>query len=162
VFTVSIPIVVADAAAVSPTPAPRRPPLLRDVSVLVVDDDPHSLEFARSTLEHYGASVTLASSLREARERLNRQAPNVVIGDLRMPDGDGLELIREIRALDERLRRHTPAAALTALARDDDRRRALAAGYQMHFVKPVDPFELASAVERLARPDPHPTADRVA
>ena len=69
-----------------------------------------------------------------------------------MPDEDGLELIREIRQLDRAAGRMTPAAALTALARADDRRRALSAGYQMHAAKPVDPSELVSIVERLARP----------
>jgi len=67
-----------------------------------------------------------------------------------MPDVDCLELIREIRALDESSGRVTPAAALTGLARTDDRRRALNAGYQMHVSKPVDPQELATIVDRLA------------
>ena len=124
------------------------------MSVLVVDDDPQALEFARSTLEQYGASVMIASSVNEARERYTQQAPNVIVSDLRMPDGDGLDLIREVRMLDEQRGRRTPAAALTALARSDDRHRALAAGYQVHVVKPIDPFELASAVERLARSSP--------
>jgi CheY-like chemotaxis protein len=67
-----------------------------------------------------------------------------------MPDEDGLELIRQIRAMDERVGRLTPAAALSALARADDRRRALNAGYQMHVTKPIDPLELALMIERLA------------
>jgi CheY-like chemotaxis protein len=67
-----------------------------------------------------------------------------------MPEEDGLQLIREIREMDAKHGRHTPAAALTALARTDDRRRALNAGYQMHVAKPIDPSELVSTVERLA------------
>ena len=63
---------------------------------------------------------------------------------------DGLDLIRQIRVMDERAGTRTPAAALSALARADDRRRALSAGYQMHVTKPIDPLELASTIERLA------------
>jgi signal transduction histidine kinase/ActR/RegA family two-component response regulator len=155
VFAVCLPIVEASAgsAAGEQTFAPAAP-ALAGVTVLVVDDDPQALEFARSTLEQYGAAVSLASSMKEARERYTEQPPHVIVSDLRMPDGDGLELIREVRMLDEQRGRRTPAAALTALARSDDRRRALAAGYQLHVVKPIDPFELASAVERLAHSNP--------
>jgi CheY-like chemotaxis protein len=60
-------------------------------------------------------------------------------------------LIRDIRQLDRAAGRTTPAAALTALARADDRRNALSAGYQMHLAKPVDPLELVSTIERLAQ-----------
>jgi signal transduction histidine kinase/ActR/RegA family two-component response regulator len=148
-FTVCLPIVQA-AAATPASPPPKPTPILDGVKVLVVDDDPHALEFARSTLEQYGASVMIASSVSEARERFTSRAPHVIVSDLRMPDGDGLDLIREVRTLDQQRGRRTPAAALTALARSDDKNRALAAGYQMHVVKPIDPFDLASAVERLA------------
>jgi CheY-like chemotaxis protein len=67
-----------------------------------------------------------------------------------MPGEDGIQLIREVRELDLRRGTRTPAAALTALARTEDRRMALSAGYQMHVAKPIDPFELAVAVEQLA------------
>jgi CheY-like chemotaxis protein len=75
----------------------------------------------------------------------------VFVSDLLMPDGDGLQLIRDIRQLDRAAGRTTPAAALTALARADDRRSALTAGYQMHLAKPVDSAELVSTIERLAQ-----------
>jgi CheY-like chemotaxis protein len=67
-----------------------------------------------------------------------------------MPGEDGLKLIRDLRKLDIERGRKTPAAALTALARTEDRRTALNAGFQMHVAKPIDPFELAVAVEHLA------------
>jgi signal transduction histidine kinase/ActR/RegA family two-component response regulator len=137
-----------DTPAVSP-PA-EAAPLLRGISVLVVDDDPSSLEFARSTLEQHGAVVMTAGSVPEARERLARQRPDVLLSDLRMPGEDGIQLIREVRELDSRQGTRTPAAALTALARTEDRQRALSAGYQMHVAKPIDPFELAVTVEQLA------------
>ena len=68
-----------------------------------------------------------------------------------MPDEDGLDFIREIRSVDRRRGRTTPAAALSALARADDRRRALNAGYQMHVTKPIDPSELVVTIEQLAQ-----------
>jgi hypothetical protein len=115
-----------------------------------VDDDLLALDFIRTTLEQYGASVVTAASAREAQDRFAKQPPDVLVSDLVMPGEDGLDLIRKIRALEAPTGRHVPAAALTALARSEDRRRALSAGYQMHVVKPIDPLELATAVEQLA------------
>jgi signal transduction histidine kinase/CheY-like chemotaxis protein len=132
---------------------PESAPLLRGISVLVVDDDPSALDFARSSLEQHGAVVMTAESVQEARERIARQPPDVLLSDLRMPGEDGIQLIREVRELDLRRGRKTPAAALTALARTEDRRKALNAGYQMHVAKPIDPFELAITVEQLAHTD---------
>ncbi len=148
-FEVALPIRPAEAPVVAQTSIDQ-PPLLRGLSILVVDDNPDDREFVRTSLEQYGAVVRTAASAQEARERFRRDRPDVVVSDLVMPDEDGLELIRQIRLIDARVGRLTPAAALSALARADDRRRALNAGYQMHFAKPVDPFELASTVERLA------------
>src|SRR5581483_1776397 len=125
-------------------------PSLHGISVLVVDDDPQALEFVRSTLEQSGATVVTASSAVEAKNHFERQRPDIIVSDLLMSEIDGLQLIREIRAMEQASGRRTPAAALTALARTDDRRRALTAGYEMHVSKPVDPSELVITVERLA------------
>jgi signal transduction histidine kinase len=150
-FTVTLPLRAAHAFAAEP--APDEPaPILRGIKVLVVDDDLLALDFIRTTLEQYGAHVVTASSGREARERFAKQPPDVLVSDLLMPDEDGLDLIRKIREFERPSGRRVPAAALTALARSDDRRRALNAGYQMHVAKPVDPLELASAVEQLVHP----------
>ena len=153
-FEVRIPIRPAEVASVPVEPPKAEAPTLRGVSVLIVDDDPRSLEFARSTLEQHGAIVVAVSSAREARERFARDPTDVLISDLAMPDEDGLQLIRAIRDLDEERGRRTPAAALTALARSEDRRRALDAGFQMHVAKPIDPSELVAAIERLAHEPP--------
>jgi signal transduction histidine kinase/ActR/RegA family two-component response regulator len=151
VFTVHIPMRIVDKAGPAATEAPASlTPSLSGVSVLVVDDDPYALEFVRTALEESGAEVAVASSAREGRDRFTREPPDVIVSDLMMPDEDGLDFIREIRRLDERRGRLTPAAALTALARTDDRRRALNAGYQMHVAKPIDPSELVSTVDELA------------
>jgi signal transduction histidine kinase/ActR/RegA family two-component response regulator len=148
-FEVRLPTRAAEMRPDETTPV-EPAPFLRGLSVLVVDDNAEDREFVRTSLEHYGAVVRTAASAREARERFRLDRPDVIVSDLIMPDEDGLELIRQIRALDERLGRLTPAAALSALARAEDRRRALNAGYQMHVTKPIDPFELASTIERLA------------
>lgn len=133
-------------------PAPvENSPLLRGISVLVVDDDEAALDFTRSSLEQFGAVVTTAHSTVEARARFEREPPDVLLSDLRMPGGDGLQFIREVRQLDAKRGRRTPAAALSALARTTDRREALDAGFQMHMAKPIDPFELAIIVEHLAK-----------
>jgi signal transduction histidine kinase/CheY-like chemotaxis protein len=152
-FVVKLPLLARDAApaVAQPAggPAAERSPMLRGVSVLLVDDDPTALESTRSNLERYGATVSTATSAREARDRFARQPPDVLISDLMMRDEDGLQLIRQIREIEIPRGIRTPAAALTGLARSEDRRRALSAGYQMHLAKPIDAQELATVVERL-------------
>jgi len=149
-FEVVLPWQPAHGYATPVSPPPEAAPLPRGISVLVVDDDPSALDFAKSSLEQHGAVVMTAGSVQEARERFARQPPDVLLSDLRMPGEDGIQLIREVRKLDSQRGTRTPAAALTALARTEDRRRALTAGYQMHVAKPIDPFELAVTVEQLA------------
>ena len=150
-FEVLLPHRVIPSRTQEVKPPIERPPLLQGVSVLVVDDDAGAREFARASLEQFGASVEVAASAEEARDRIKQDPPDVLLSDLRMPGKDGLELIREVRELDAARGRHTPAAAFTALVRASDRRDALDAGYQMHVAKPIDPFELAIAVEQLVR-----------
>jgi signal transduction histidine kinase/CheY-like chemotaxis protein len=152
-FEVRFPQRISASSTPEQAPSAGHPPLLEGVSVLVVDDDRGALEFARSSLEQYGASVATATSADEARVRLRAQPPDVLLSDLRMPGEDGLQLIREVRELDAARGRHTPAAALTALVRSTDRQSALDAGYEMHVAKPIDPFELAVAVEQLMKVD---------
>jgi signal transduction histidine kinase/CheY-like chemotaxis protein len=141
----------SSAADVEPEHPHEDEPFLQGVRVLVVDDDVGALEFARASLEQFGASVATATSAEEARERLHSSPPDVLLSDLRMPGADGIQLIREVRELDAALGRHTPAAALTALVRSSDRRSALEAGFEMHVAKPIDAFELAVAVEQLIK-----------
>jgi signal transduction histidine kinase/CheY-like chemotaxis protein len=151
-FEVLLPQRTASTTTPESQPVVQRPPLLKGVSVLVVDDDAAALEFARSSLEQFGASVITAGSAEEARGQLRHEPPpDVLLSDLRMPGDDGLQLIRDVRELDAARGRRTPAAALTALARSSDRRSALEAGYQMHVAKPIDPFELAVAVQQLMK-----------
>jgi CheY-like chemotaxis protein len=149
-FEVHLPVRAEDVHLADHTQPVEPVPLLRGLSILVVDDNPDDREFVRTSLEHYGAVVRTAASAHEACERFRVDRPDVLVSDLVMPQEDGLDLIRQIRVMDERTGTRTPAAALSALARAEDRRRALSAGYQMHVTKPIDPLELASTIERLA------------
>jgi PAS domain S-box-containing protein len=125
-------------------------PRLDGVRVLVVDDDADARDLLRRVLDSAGAQANLAASADEALELLRSDLPQVLISDIGMPDTDGYELIRQVRALSEKEGRQTPAIALTAFARSEDRRRAIAAGYQMHLAKPVDSDELLTMVASLA------------
>jgi PAS domain S-box-containing protein len=125
--------------------------LLKGLRVLVVDDDPDTRALLVTTLEQSGAeSVAAVASATEALGVLTRLAPDVLLSDIGMPNVDGYELIRQVRALPATEGGRTPAAALTAYATPDDRQRALDAGYNVHISKPVEPNELAAAVARLA------------
>jgi PAS domain S-box-containing protein len=125
--------------------------LLKGLRVLVVDDDPDTRSLLAATLEQSGAaSVAAVASASDALDALTRLAPDVLVSDIGMPSMDGYELIRRIRARSVEEGGRTPAAALTAYATPDDRRRALDAGYNLHISKPIEPEELAAAVARLA------------
>jgi CheY-like chemotaxis protein len=125
--------------------------LLKGLRVLVVDDDPDTRALLAATLEQNGAaSVAAVAYASDALDALTRLAPDVLVSDIGMPNVDGYELIRQIRALSVEAGGRTPAAALTAYATPDDQRRALDAGYNLHISKPVEPEELAAAVARLA------------
>ena len=161
VFQVRLPRRQWDAPFVPLPPQPAvEAPSLRGISVLVVDADTVALQFVRSSLEQYGAVVATAGSVKEAKARFKREAPDVLVSDLLIPDGDGLQLIRAIRQMDRASGRVTPAAALTALARSGDRRSALTAGFQMYLAKPIDPTELVTTIERLAQPAADARASR--
>jgi PAS domain S-box-containing protein len=124
---------------------------LRGIRVLVVDDDADARETLRELLEHCNAEVLIAGSAEEALEILPRWRPDVLLSDIGMPEEDGYGLIRRVRELPADRGGHTPAAALTAFARGEDRRRALRSGFQMHVPKPVEVQELAAVVASLAR-----------
>jgi CheY-like chemotaxis protein len=120
------------------------------VRVLVVDDEPDARALLRETLTQAGAVVVAAASVAEALPAIGRLRPHVLISDIAMPEADGYELIRKLRAAEGDAGPKTPAVALTAYARAEDRIRALAAGYQAHVAKPVEPRELVYVVAGLA------------
>jgi signal transduction histidine kinase/ActR/RegA family two-component response regulator len=144
-FTVELPLSGPQA------PIPRgqtKEHVLDGIRVLVVDDDPDMREALRFVLEYYGAEVTVAASVAEALSALERAKPDVLLSDLAMPGESGLDLMVQIAEREGGI--VPPAAALTAYSRDEDRDRALAAGFRMHLVKPIAPDALVSAVALLA------------
>ena len=110
--------------------------------LLVVDDDRDARELIRRILGERGARVIVAASAAEAFELVRESRPHLLLSDIGMPEEDGYDLIRKIRALPPDQGGSTPAVALTAFARSEDRRRMFLAGYQMHVAKPVEPGEL--------------------
>ncbi len=124
----------------------RHPPSLKGLRILVIDDEPESLHVVGAALSHCEAEVLTASSVASGLELFSRCAPNIVICDIGMPREDGFAFARKMRTLEQGRRRWTPAIALTAYARPEDRARILGAGFQVHMVKPVDPFELIAVI----------------
>ncbi|WP_438021369.1 PAS domain S-box protein [Sorangium sp. So ce315] len=160
-FTVRLPLagVSPEAPGGSQQPDASRAEALADyvgaeltgVRVLVVDDQPDAREVAQRVLEECAAHVTTAGSAAEALAALERERPDVLVSDLGMPGEDGFQLIRRVRALGAERGGSTPAVALSALARAEDRARALGAGYQAHVAKPLDPAELVGVIAALVR-----------
>jgi signal transduction histidine kinase len=140
-------LVESKAAEASPW---GRTELLRGLCVLVVEDEEDTRELLITALEQCGAEVLAAASTAEALARLDERPPDVLVSDLAMPDEDGYALIRKVRARPAERGGRVPAAALTAYARAEDRVRSLAAGFQMHVPKPIDPAGLVSMVAALA------------
>jgi signal transduction histidine kinase/CheY-like chemotaxis protein len=132
---------------------------LSGIRVLVVDDREDSRELIKRVLEDCRAVVTTAASAREALPLIETVKPDVLVSDIGMPEIDGYEFLRRVRAL-ERLRGgRVPAIALTAFARSEDRTRALRAGYLVHVSKPVEPSELIATVASVTGRTGHPPAD---
>src|ERR1700687_2266007 len=133
--------------AVEGTRNGRPPRLLDGVRVLVVDDNFDAQDSLRVILEAHGARVTLAGSVREARDILRESPPDALISDIRLPDEDGYALVRELRATD---RFHLlPAVAITGYDGEEDAGRALAAGYHIRLRKPVKADALLDALSEL-------------
>lgn len=110
--------------------------------ILVVDDDSDALDLLSQVLKGKGAAVATAGSVTQAMQRYAEFAPQLIISDLAMPEEDGYDLIRRVRQQSIHSDRPVPAIALTAYARQQDRERALRAGFQFHLPKPVHPDEL--------------------
>jgi len=123
---------------------------LAGLRVLVVDDEPDTRQVISAVISKSGAEVKTCASVPEAFETLKMWKPDILMSDIGMPDEDGYSLIRKVRSLSAESGGLIPAAALTAYARDDDRDRALAAGFQMHVAKPIGSKELISVVAGLA------------
>ncbi len=159
-FTVCLPVMAVQRSAYSggrvqpSTETCPAPPFaqanLSGIKVLVVDDEADTRELIRRLLEECNADVVTAASAAETLALLERERPHVLISDIGMPDVDGYELLRRVRALGAERGGKVPAIALTAFARSEDRTRALRAGYLVHVAKPVEPGELIATVASVA------------
>jgi PAS domain S-box-containing protein len=122
---------------------------LDGVHVLLVEDDDDSRKLLVTMLKRHGAEVTAAKSAADALKAFNESPPDVMISDIGMPDEDGYDFMREVRALPGEASRLTPSIALTGYATRKDRERALSAGYQLHIAKPVEQTEIIAAIASL-------------
>ncbi len=145
-FVVTLPI-RAGATAARAASAAVGAARLSDASVLIVDDDADTREVLAYALRAAGVKVTAVGSASDALAALTPESSALVVSDLSMPGEDGYALVRQLRERDGGRRR--PAIALTAHARADDRRRALAAGFDAYLVKPVDAKDLVALMARL-------------
>lgn len=160
-FTVKLPLMAVQIApdkGISATGEPLHFGSLPDVPcaqldgvrVLVVDDQEDARRLIAAVLEGCGAQVTTASSALEALEHMETERFDLLLSDIGMPEEDGYAFIQRVRALPNQSAR-IPALALTAYARESDRDRALASGFQAHGVKPIEPAKLIELVAQLAK-----------
>ena len=169
-FTVMLPrATVAAVAASAEPPAPTEcapaknetrgggddgtgPAESRDITgtrVLLIDDEPDAREVVGEILRRAGAQVTASGSVGEAMRALRDAKADVILSDIAMPDQDGYDFLRQLRELPERRGGKIPVVALTAYAREEDRVRALSAGFSAHVAKPVSPDEILTTIARL-------------
>jgi CheY-like chemotaxis protein len=155
-FTMDIPAALDPAhdrgLTARPDPGPRA---LATVRVLLIEDETDALELARTALTRCGAHVSAVSSSAEAVSAIltasAESLPHVVVSDIGMPFEDGYVFIQQLRALAPERGGSIPAVTVTDYGAPDDVHRALAAGYQMHLSKPVDPLALIDAVAQLSK-----------
>ncbi len=152
-FTVSLPLMATEEDYSAPV-EPTTDLDLTGIQVLNVDDDEDSREIIAATLEAYGATLETATGAAAAMQLLEAYQPDVLLLDIGMPEIDGYMLLQQIRELPSGLYRQTPAIALTAYARDEDRDEALSRGFQVHLTKPIDITEVVKVVAMLVRDRP--------
>jgi CheY-like chemotaxis protein len=151
-FRVSLPVVALDSGA----PEQAQPPAtdgdafpaecLRGLHAMVIDDNGSVRDLVALTLAKCGASVTVASSVRDALNLMPNLPPDIIVSDIAMPDVDGYEFVRQFRALARGKGANVPVIALTAYGSVQDRDRALKAGFDRHLSKPIDPAELVRTI----------------
>ena len=153
-FSVRLPVAAASRSAErAPATVTTDGPVgqsLTGLRLLIVDDEADAREVMRFMLERGGALVRTADSAAQALDAIREARPDLLISDIGMPVEDGYVLVRRLRAMEEGLGRRLPAIALTAYASEEDTRRALAAGFDAHLSKPVDPTRLIDIAAGLA------------
>jgi CheY-like chemotaxis protein len=158
-FTIELPRIMSPEAdqnrAKTSKSARDQAPTLGGIRALIVENEDDSRDLMVAALSTCGAEVVAVGSCAEAlaviRQSTTQDLPHVIVSDIGMPEEDGYDLIRQVRALEPTRGGRIPAVALTGYADPDHRHRTLAAGYQFHIVKPMDPLALAAAVLQAAR-----------
>ncbi|HEX2488733.1 MAG TPA: response regulator [Blastocatellia bacterium] len=153
-FRIILPLPAGISSEATPTTSespqfamPESAPKLSGLRALVVDDEADSRDLMATILRMKEADVQTAENVAEAMRIITDWTPDIVISDIAMPGGGGYELLRRLRKRGN----NAPAIAITAHAGDEARLRALAAGFQMHLPKPVEPFELIVSIASLTR-----------
>jgi two-component system, OmpR family, response regulator len=121
----------------------------KGLRLLVVDDDPDTRTLLTFLFEIDGAEIITVASAGDALEIMSFFKPDILISDIYLPDENGCSLLTKLRNLEAKRGRRIPAIALTASALDEDRNRALLAGYDIYRCKPMDLDELTSTVADL-------------
>ncbi len=153
-FTIRLPLVESATGVVDQNQKlARTQQLLSGLNVLLVDDDSDTLKLMETALKRRQANVTAVSSAVEAIQAISKRRPDVLVSDIAMPDEDGYGLIKKVRLLERGELHKIPAVAITAYAKEEDRDRALSAGFQIYLAKPVELTELISVVARAAKRD---------
>jgi CheY-like chemotaxis protein len=152
-FTVRIPLLAgalarSDESSESAGEAIDR---LRGLRVLLVEDNADTRDMLAVLLQSHGAEVRAAASAQEALASFRLHRPDVLLCDIGLPLEDGYSLIRQIRSLRAEEGGRVPALALSAYTRFEDRQQALAAGFQMHLPKPINPLLVIRSLADLSR-----------
>jgi CheY-like chemotaxis protein/two-component sensor histidine kinase len=155
-FTVRLPILTAPRVRelrTSADEARSAPPRERldGLHILLVEDNVDGRQVMSMMIEQAGARVTAVASVKEALEALESLQPDALVSDIGLPDEDGYALIRRLRSREAEHGGFLPAVAMTGFVRTEDRARILAAGFQLHVPKPIDPAELMVAIAAVAR-----------
>lgn len=156
IFTVRLPLPSGELhpemlanAADSFKDARAETPSLEGLRILIIDDETDALDLISVELAQHGAKVTATSNAQDALKALEGSEFDLLISDIGMPNLDGYEMIRQIRAQENSRHQKIPAVALTAYARVQDRMRAIMAGFSTHIAKPVEANELITVVASL-------------
>ncbi|MDF5711612.1 MAG: PAS domain-containing protein [Nostoc sp. S4] len=154
IFTVRLPAIKETGVAgkpAKPESAEKKfnSSLFNGLRILIVDDDADTREFVGFLLEQKGVLITTAASATEALNILAQNLPDLLISDIAMPEIDGYSLIGQIIAISKDQGRKIPAIALTAYVGESDRQQILAAGFEKHVAKPVQPIELLTSIADL-------------
>ncbi|HEY9838159.1 MAG TPA: ATP-binding protein [Vampirovibrionales bacterium] len=154
-FTVTLPLRSLGAPVQEESVLPQSEPSLAGIALVVVDDDPDTLEFLEFVLQEYGANVRAVNSAQQAIAAIETSIPDLLLSDIGMPQMDGYMLIRELRQWEAQRGGRIPAIALTAYAGETNRQQILEAGFQQHLSKPIQPAELVQSIAFWVEQDQH-------